>query len=289
MRASRHGRDAHILELSLIQKRELGMHLPAETPSLECGNEASDSVADTIGLGGAGPERLKVNNSHLRFSFHQKTDRSVYCSVQTCLLESSHELRGVRTMTMRTFGEVASASPARQRLVDTATRLFYAEGIHSVGIDRIIAEAGVAKATFYNHFPSKDDLVLAYIVDQDRIGREAVAALPERSPREMIAAVLGRIGRAVVAGNWRGCPFLNAAAEYPDPDSRVRQAIDARRAWYHGVLRDLLAADGDPTPEVTASLLVALSDGLLESAYLDDPGPVAALIEAALQRMLLPR
>jgi AcrR family transcriptional regulator len=58
---------------------------------------------------------------------------------------------------------IRAASPARRRLLDTATRLFYAEGIHAVGIDRIIAEADVAKATFYSHFPSKDDLVVAYL------------------------------------------------------------------------------------------------------------------------------
>lgn len=191
-------------------------------------------------------------------------------------------------MAMSTSG-AQPVSAARQRLLDTATRLFYAEGIHAVGIDRIIAEAGVAKATFYNHFPSKDDLVLAYIEDQDRIGREAVAGLPKRPPREAIAAILGRISQAVSGGNWRGCPFLNAASEYPDPDSPVRQAINARRAWYNDALSQLLTADGDPTPSVTASLLVAVSDGLLESAYLDDPKPVAALVEAALARILAPR
>ncbi|MFU0507500.1 TetR/AcrR family transcriptional regulator [Pseudaminobacter sp. NGMCC 1.201702] len=183
----------------------------------------------------------------------------------------------------------SGASTARRRLLDTATRLFYAEGIRAVGIDRIIAEAGVAKATFYNHFPSKDDLVLTYIEEQDRLGRDAVSALPEQSPRAMIAAIMGRISEAVVAGGWRGCPFLNAAAEYPDPTSPVRQAIDARRAWYHDSLRKLLAADGDAVPSVTASLLVALSDGLLETAYLDDPKGVPALVAEALERLLVRR
>jgi AcrR family transcriptional regulator len=177
-------------------------------------------------------------------------------------------------------------SPARRRLLDTATRLFYAEGIHAVGIDRIIAEAGVAKATFYNHFPSKEDLVVAYIEEQDRLGRTAVAALPKQPPRKMIAAIMGRIGEAVVAGSWRGCPFLNAAAEYPDPASAVRQAIDARRVWQRDSLRDLLAADGDPAPSVTASLLVALSDGLLESAYLDDAETVPSLVREGVARLL---
>ena len=181
------------------------------------------------------------------------------------------------------------ASPARRRLLDTATRLFYAEGIRAVGIDRIIAEAGVAKATFYKHFPSKDELVVAYIEEQDRLGRAAVAALPKQPPREMIAAIMGRISEAVVAGGWRGCPFLNAAAEYPDPTSPVRQAIDARRSWYHDSLRNLLAADGDPAPSVTASLLVAVSDGLLESAYLDDPEKIPALVQEAVARLLLRR
>jgi AcrR family transcriptional regulator len=178
-------------------------------------------------------------------------------------------------------------SGARRRLLDTATRLFYAEGIRGVGIDRIIAEAGVAKATFYNHFPSKDDLVLAYVEEVDRRGREAVAALPKQGPRKMIAAILGRISDAAVAGDYRGCPFLNAAAEYPDPASPVRQAIDARRAWYHGVLRQLLVEDGDRTPSVTASLLVALSDGLLEIAYMDDPKSVPSLVREALARLLV--
>lgn len=179
-----------------------------------------------------------------------------------------------------------AASPARRRLLDTATRLFYSGGVHAVGIDRIIAEAGVAKATFYNHFPSKDDLVVAYVEEQDRLGREAVAALPTLPPRRLIAAILGRIGDAATGGGYRGCPFLNAAAEYPDPEGPVRKAIDARRAWYHGLLRQLLAEDGDPAPSVTASLLVALSDGLLEIAYLDDARDVPSLVREGLDRLL---
>lgn len=178
------------------------------------------------------------------------------------------------------------ASSARRRLLDTATRLFYQEGVHAVGIDRIIAEAGVAKATFYKHFPSKDDLVAGYLEEIDRRGRAAMAALPKQSPRKMIFAVMERISEAVIVGGWRGCPFLNAAAEYPDPTSRVRQIIDARRVWYHDSLRNLLAQDGDPTPAVTASLFVALSDGLLESAYLDDAEKVPFLVREAVARLL---
>jgi AcrR family transcriptional regulator len=189
-------------------------------------------------------------------------------------------------MKQRTSENPPEAGSARRRLLDTAIRLFYEGGIHAVGIDRIIAEAGVAKATFYNHFPSKDDLVVAYLEDMDRLGRAAVASLPRQPPRKMISAIMGRISGAVTAGGWRGCPFLNAAAEYPDPASRVRQAINTHRVWYHDSLQNLLAEDGDPTPSITASLLVALSDGLMESAYLDDAESIPALVHEAVARLL---
>ena len=178
--------------------------------------------------------------------------------------------------------------PARRRLLETATRLFYAEGVHAIGIDRIIAEAKVAKASFYNHFPSKYDIVVAYLDEQDRLGRAAVAALPRQPPFEMIVAILGRIGTAADAGGYRGCPFLNAAAEYPDRSTPFRRLIERRRAWYRETFERLVTEIGGPQPAITAGLLVALSDGLLESAYLDDPATVPALIRAGVAA-LLPR
>jgi AcrR family transcriptional regulator len=179
-----------------------------------------------------------------------------------------------------------SGSAARDRLLETATRLFYADGIHAVGIDRIIAGADVAKATFYKHFPSKDDLVVAYLEEQDRIGREAVAALPRKPPREMIVAILSRIAKSASADGYRGCPFLNAAAEYPDPSSPVRQVVDRYRTWQRETFRTLIVEVGAPSPARMADLLVALSDGLLESAYLDDPKRIPALISAAVTILL---
>lgn len=189
-------------------------------------------------------------------------------------------------MTQKGTENRPDASPPRRRLLDAAIRLFYEEGIHAVGIDRIIAEAGVAKASFYKHFPSKEDLVVGYLEEVDQLGRAAVEALPDQAPRQRVSAIMDRIGEAVVAGGWRGCPFLNAAAEYPDPASPVRQLIDARRAWHHASLQKLLTEDGDPQPALTASLLVALSDGLLEGAYLDDAGSVPALVREGVARLL---
>jgi AcrR family transcriptional regulator len=178
------------------------------------------------------------------------------------------------------------ASSARRRILETATRLFYAEGIHAVGIDRIIAEARVAKATFYNHFPSKDELVRAHIEEQDRLGRAAIGRLPERPPREMILAIFDSIDEAARQPIYRGCPFINAAAEYPDPANPVRQAIDEHRRRFRQLLRELVAADGHPNPDTTADTLVALWDGLLVSSSFDGLGDLRALTRDAVSRVL---
>jgi AcrR family transcriptional regulator len=178
-------------------------------------------------------------------------------------------------------------SAARLRILNKATELFYAEGVRSVGIDRIIAEAEVAKATFYKYFPSKDDLVRAYIEEQDRIGRASLGALAGGpSPIRSLSALFDTISEAAVHPGYRGCPFLNAAAEYPDPDSPVRKAIDDHRRWHRELLRTLLVVARHPDPDNTADVLVALWDGLLVSGHVDDPGRIQFLTRHALAGML---
>ncbi|HZD67859.1 MAG TPA: TetR/AcrR family transcriptional regulator [Actinomycetes bacterium] len=178
-----------------------------------------------------------------------------------------------------------TGSAARARLLETASRLFYAEGVHAVGIDRIIAEAGVAKATFYHHFPTKDELVRAYLEQQSHLQRATAARLPQTTPRERLLAIFDNVGDLGRDPGYRGCPFVNAAAEYPDPTHPVRQAIAEYRRWFRSLLRDLLAADGHPDPERTADVLVALKDGLLVGADLDDPA-ARTLIRDAVARHL---
>jgi AcrR family transcriptional regulator len=173
----------------------------------------------------------------------------------------------------------------RSRLLETAARLFYAEGVHAVGIDRIIAEAGVAKASFYHHFPAKDELVRAYVEEQSRLQRATAAQLPEAAPRDMVLAIFDSIDELGREPSYRGCPFVNAAAEYPDPAHPVRQAIAEHRGWFRELLRDLLVADGHPDAERTADILVALKDGFLVGADLDDPAR-RSLIHDAVTRLL---
>ena len=131
-------------------------------------------------------------------------------------------------MATRTTPDGTSA--ARERLLATASELFYREGIHSVGVDRIIAEAGVTRATFYRHFPSKESLVEAYLGVEDANIRSALEAA-EASGADaapLVGLVIEALADDVARHHTRGCPFINAAAEYPDAASGVRTAVSPR-------------------------------------------------------------
>ena len=104
----------------------------------------------------------------------------------------------------------------RQRILDTAFRLFYAHGIRAVGVDTIIAESGVAKATFYKHFPAKDDLVVAYLdkVDEVWTGQlDAAAEAAGAAPADHLVGLFDALPTACRRDGYRGCAFINAAAE----------------------------------------------------------------------------
>ena len=163
----------------------------------------------------------------------------------------------------------------RERLLATARRLFYGEGIHSVPVDRLVTEAGVTRATFYRHFPAKEDLVEAYLRATDDDLRAAVAnALDQPSPQEAAAALFDLIGQTTCSAGFRGCHFINASAEYPDPADPVRVAVADHRAWFQETVTRLAGQAGHPDPEYAGRVLVLLHDGALSAAELDDPQQV---------------
>jgi len=164
-------------------------------------------------------------------------------------------------------------SEARERLLSTASELFYREGIHSVGVDRVVLTAGVTRATFYRHFPSKEDLVEAYLAREDSAIRRFVSEVlaRETSPDELLELIIQGIADDVTYNHTRGCPFINASAEYPDPESPVRIAIRAHRSWFHRTLAEALSAASRPDPDSGARALVLLRDAALVGGYLDGP------------------
>ena len=172
-------------------------------------------------------------------------------------------------MATRTTPDGTSA--ARERLLATASELFYREGIHSVGVDRIIAEAGVTRATFYRHFPSKESLVEAYLGVEDANIRSALEAA-EASGADaapLVGLVIEALADDVARHHTRGCPFINAAAEYPDAASGVRTAVGEHREWFRSELERLLGAADADDPVQAAAELVLLRDAAMVGGYLD--------------------
>ncbi|WP_399940245.1 TetR/AcrR family transcriptional regulator [Streptomyces sp. BBFR25] len=180
---------------------------------------------------------------------------------------------------MSPSAEARPTSAARARLLGTATKIFYAEGIHSVGIDRITAEAQVTRATLYRHFAGKEDLVLAYLDQADRGIRGQVAAAVGSTPSA--AGQVRAVARSIVEGirspGFRGCAFLNAVAEYPDPAHPVHRAVLAHRQWFLDTVTELLArvgdndSDSDVTADAAGRHLVMLRDGAMAAGCLFDP------------------
>ncbi len=180
---------------------------------------------------------------------------------------------------------ITSPSP-EQRLLEVASHLFYAEGIHAVGVDRVIAEAGVAKATLYAHFASKADLVAAYLERQSLAWVSAVrdrAAAHDPGTRSAVLAPFGVLDDRARTADYRGCPFINAAAEFPDPGPVATQVAAHRRR-----LRSTFATLAGPRgsePELLDALVV-LYDGAMSAAHLDGDPDVVSHAAAVAARLL---
>jgi AcrR family transcriptional regulator len=179
--------------------------------------------------------------------------------------------------------EAEEGAAIRERILAAVDRLFYAQGIKSVGVDAIAAELGISKKTLYRYFPSKDDLVIGYL-------RGRFRPLPEASvkpPAEQILANLEWIARSLTgARDFRGCAFVNALAELGSEDSEARKLAvaykESRRLWY----RDLLSQLGVDDPDTLATQLSLLVDGAYAAVLIhQDPAMMRPAIAAA--RILL--
>ena len=167
---------------------------------------------------------------------------------------------------------------ARDRLLAAADELFYREGINSVGIDRVIEQAGVAKATLYNSFGSKDELVRAYLAGRHaaRVARLKTALAGIESPADRILAVFDSLEQLIVDRGFGGCAFLNAAAEARS-GSAVEAITGEYRGWLRTLFRDLAADAGAADPDQVAVELVLLYDGATVGAKMDrNPGAARA-------------
>jgi AcrR family transcriptional regulator len=159
---------------------------------------------------------------------------------------------------------------AKQRLLQAADDLFYSEGIHTVGIDRVIAHAGVAKGSLYYSFTGKDELVHEYLTHRHGKWAERVTAGIEAhtDSRARILAVYDVLGTLFAQPDYRGCAFMNATAEAA-PDSVEAQAATTFRAWVHNLFLDLASDVDAGDPKQLAETLVLLYDGAVATAQMD--------------------
>jgi len=182
--------------------------------------------------------------------------------------------------------------PARERLLAAADELFYAEGIHTVGIDRVIEHAGVAKATLYSLFGNKEGLITAYLKGrlERRQARTYRALEGVETPRERILTVFDVLGSFVNEPGFHGCAFMNACAE-SKPGSAAIAAAEESRGWTRGLFTDLAREAGAADPDRLAQHLVQLYDGTLIMARMDHDRDAAfvarqaaaALVDAAIE------
>jgi len=172
---------------------------------------------------------------------------------------------------------------ARDRILNVASDLFYHQGVRAVGIDTIIAAAGVAKMSLYRAFPSKDDLVAAYLERRNEEFWERwdrwIAEAPA-DPRAQLEALLDGITRRTQHDAFRGCPFLNTATEFPNSNQPADLVIRANKRRVNERLRSLAAAAGARDPQSLADQLQLIIDGAyVASQSLGVDGPSRALAD----------
>jgi AcrR family transcriptional regulator len=172
-------------------------------------------------------------------------------------------------------------SRMRERILETVDRLFYGQGIRATGVDTVAAEAGISKRTLYNHFPSKDHLIVAYL-------QRRLRPIPggDRSPADQILGTFVILERVFERADFRGCPFVNAVAELGAPDHPARAIAvkfkEQRRRWFRGLLEEA----GAPDAQGLATQLMLLVDGAIATALVRNDPRAARSAHAAARTLL---
>jgi len=182
----------------------------------------------------------------------------------------------------------AQRAPAKGRILDCADRLFYEDGIRTVGVDRLIAQSSVTKATFYKHYRAKDNLIVEYITNRHHKVRDSIEGIVASAPDSQTALrrLVQAVGNEIGAPGFRGCPFINAAAEFADPLHPVRQVVTMHREWYIETIAGLLREAGHPAPGDAADEFLLVRDGALAGGYAGDAVAASAAMSRVANRVL---
>ena len=209
----------------------------------------------------------------------KEADRSV------CSLNHTDLSAKVKYMAMKSSSQ--DRRPARERLLAAADELFYEEGFNLVGIDRVIERAGVAKASLYDCFGSKEELIRSYLQGRHEARQLRVRErlLRYATAREKILAVFESMAEAAAKPDFRGCAFARASAE-ARPGSSVKAMCDESRAWNLALFADLAKQAGAADPDRVAQQLRVLYDGAMVSAHVDTSSAAVAAARAMAEMVL---
>jgi AcrR family transcriptional regulator len=189
---------------------------------------------------------------------------------------------------MSTKADTAPRLSARERLLAAAGELFYANGINTVGIDRVIEHAGVAKASLYDCFGSKEELIRSYLEERYRIRQERIEERVSKltEPADKILSIFDLLGELAARPDYRGCAFARASAD-ANCSEKVRSVCEQSRAYLLGKFTDLGREAGVSDPQLLAKQLVLLYDGASISAHLDASRDAVATARALAAQMLV--
>lgn len=181
------------------------------------------------------------------------------------------------------------AVQVREKILETASTLFYHQGVRAVGVDLIVKEAGVAKTSLYRHFGTKDDLIAAFLEREDRDfwGQwDSVTALSGGDPKEELLAQLAWVGARAGRPGYRGCPQINVAAEFPEADHPARRVATAHKQELRRRLTTIAQALDVREPHELGGQLAVLVNGAFVSSPIFDTGEAPSLLQQAAEVLI---
>jgi len=187
---------------------------------------------------------------------------------------------------------VASEPPSadvRDRILGTASRLFYERGVRAVGVDLVVQEAAVAKTSLYRYFPTKDDLIVAFLEREDVefwAQWDSVAGQNANSPAGELDAHMRWIGERLARSNYRGCPQINVAAEFAERDHPARQVSQRHMQALRSRLQDIAKRLGVAQPRQLAAQLAVLVNGAFVSSGMLSPEEATGVLRGAVKALL---
>ena len=158
----------------------------------------------------------------------------------------------------------------RDQIISVAQKLFYQNGFHATGIDRIIKEAGVSKKTLYNHFKSKDELVLAALRKRDELFRNSLMRKTERlgvTAKERLLSIFDAVGEWLQEKDFAGCMFINASAEYSQANNPSHMVCAEHKRLVREYIRELAVQAEVDNPEELSQQLNLLIEGAIVDAH----------------------